>query len=243
MDMDKTGKFIASCRKESKLTQAQLAEKLGITDRAVSKWETGKSLPDASIMQELCDILGITVNELFTGERLDTENYKETAEKNLREMLRIEREKNQKLEKAEAFIIWTGLAASLFMVICGFIIVFDNTAAGIALMSFGDVIILVDVLFAAFLEYSSGYYECPNCGHRHLPSAKTVMFFAHVFCSARWLGPLLKVSLLLKKRLAQKGAYQIKIIFITQKSVSEDPDTLFLITSLYFRRKFCPQYT
>lgn len=187
MDMDKTGKFIASCRKESKLTQAQLAERLGITDRAVSKWETGKSLPDASIMQELCNILGITVNELFTGERLDTENYKETAEKNLREMLRIEREKNQKLEKAEAFIIWTGLAASLFMVICGFIIVFDNTAAGIALMSFGDVIILVDVLFAAFLEYSSGYYECPNCGHRHLPSAKTVMFFAPHVGSDRYL--------------------------------------------------------
>lgn len=58
-----------------KLTQMQLAEKLGITDRAVSKWETGKSMPDSSIMLELCEILGITVNELLSGEVITMENY------------------------------------------------------------------------------------------------------------------------------------------------------------------------
>ena len=62
------GAFISKCRKAKKLTQAQLAEELNITDRAISKWETGKSLPDSSIMLELCDILGITVNELLKGE-------------------------------------------------------------------------------------------------------------------------------------------------------------------------------
>ena len=70
MNQMKTGQFIAQCRKEKGLTQFQLGERLGITDRAVSKWERGLSLPDASIMQELCDILDITINELFTGERL-----------------------------------------------------------------------------------------------------------------------------------------------------------------------------
>lgn len=78
MDQTKIGKFIALCRKEKQLTQAQLAKQLGITDRAVSKWETGKSMPDASIMLELCRILGITVNELLRGEKVSMENY-ETA--------------------------------------------------------------------------------------------------------------------------------------------------------------------
>ena len=66
IDQDKIGKFIALCRKEKGLTQAQLGEKLNISDRAVSKWETGKCMPDSSIMLELCDILGITVNELLS---------------------------------------------------------------------------------------------------------------------------------------------------------------------------------
>lgn len=77
------GKFIAKCRREKKLTQAQLAEKLGITDRAVSKWETGQNLPDASIMPELCEILGITVNELFSGEKVEVQNVEKKAEENL----------------------------------------------------------------------------------------------------------------------------------------------------------------
>ncbi|MBR4832570.1 MAG: helix-turn-helix transcriptional regulator, partial [Butyrivibrio sp.] len=77
------GKFIANCRKEKGLTQAQLAEKLNITDRAVSKWETGKSLPDSSIMLELSNILGVTVNELLSGERIEMNNYEEKVSENL----------------------------------------------------------------------------------------------------------------------------------------------------------------
>ena len=68
MDQQKIGKFIAECRKKHGLTQMQLAEKLNITDRAVSKWENGRSLPDSSIMLELCSLLGITVNDLLSGE-------------------------------------------------------------------------------------------------------------------------------------------------------------------------------
>ncbi|MCI8774725.1 MAG: helix-turn-helix domain-containing protein [Lachnospiraceae bacterium] len=83
MNQIEIGKFIAKCRKEKKLTQAQLAEKLNITDRAVSKWETGKSMPDSSIMLELCEILGITVNELLSGEEIDMESYEQKSEENL----------------------------------------------------------------------------------------------------------------------------------------------------------------
>ena len=74
MDQIKIGKFISECRKKENLTQAQLAEKLNITDRAVSKWENGKAMPDSSIMLELCNILGISVNELLRGEEINMEN-------------------------------------------------------------------------------------------------------------------------------------------------------------------------
>ncbi len=86
MNQIETGKFIAACRKEKGMTQAQLAEKLNITDRAVSKWETGKSMPDSSIMLELCNILGVTVNELLSGERIEVNNYEEKASENLIEL-------------------------------------------------------------------------------------------------------------------------------------------------------------
>ena len=83
MEQTKIGTFIARCRKKKKLTQAQLAERLNITDRAVSKWETGKSMPDSSILLELCEILGITVNELLSGEEIDMERYEKKADENL----------------------------------------------------------------------------------------------------------------------------------------------------------------
>ena len=74
MDQIKIGKFIAACRKEQKLTQLQLADRLGITDKAVSKWERGIAMPDTSIMLDLCEILEINVNELLSGEKITMEN-------------------------------------------------------------------------------------------------------------------------------------------------------------------------
>ena len=103
MDQERIGKFIASCRKEQNLTQANLAEKLGITDRAVSKWETGRSLPDASIMPELCAILDININELFSGERIGMDQYQEMAEQHLLEMRKAEELTNRKISAIIAY--------------------------------------------------------------------------------------------------------------------------------------------
>ena len=86
MEQAKVGKFIAECRKNKKMTQAELAEKLNITDRAISKWETGKGMPDSSIMLELCNELDISVNELLSGEVIKMETYNQKAEENLLEM-------------------------------------------------------------------------------------------------------------------------------------------------------------
>ena len=71
MDQIKIGKFISKKRKENNITQSNLAEKLGISDRAVSKWENGMCMPDAGNIPELCKILNITINDLFSGEVVD----------------------------------------------------------------------------------------------------------------------------------------------------------------------------
>ena len=114
MNQEKTGKFISTCRKDKGLTQMQLAEMLEVTNRAVSKWETGKSCPDVSIMLELCGILGITVNELLSGERIVMEDYRKKAEKNLIE-LQSKKEKAQKtLLKAK--FVWLAMAVLLIPV-------------------------------------------------------------------------------------------------------------------------------
>ena len=88
MNQKKIGKFIVECRKENKLTQEQLAEKLGVTDRSVSNWENGICLPDCSLYKTLCDVLGITINELFAGQKIREEEYKKVADENLMKMLK-----------------------------------------------------------------------------------------------------------------------------------------------------------
>lgn len=97
MNQLKIGKFIAECRKSKNLTQAELSEKLNITDRAVSKWETGKGLPDPSIMLDLCNVLDISVNELLSGQRLDMNSYKSKSEENIVGIMTKEKSKKRTL--------------------------------------------------------------------------------------------------------------------------------------------------
>ena len=105
MNQEKIGKFIATCRKEQNLTQEQLAEKLGITYKAVSKWECGKGLPDASIMIELCKILKITVNDLLSGEKVDKEHYQKKLEQNIIDTIDYTDKKVSKKNKSIAMMI------------------------------------------------------------------------------------------------------------------------------------------
>lgn len=179
MNTEAIGKFISAKRREKELTQFQHAEKLGITDRAVSKWERGKSLPDASIMLELCEILGISVNELLSGKVIDMKNYKEIAEKNLVEIASVERKKNKCLEGAQRFIGLSAVAVMLFMAVCGALIEEKNTLLSIIIIAFAIVYGLVCCVFATMLEHDSGYYECKNCGHRHIPKTGAIVFAVH----------------------------------------------------------------
>ncbi|MBQ7917175.1 MAG: helix-turn-helix domain-containing protein [Firmicutes bacterium] len=87
MDQIKIGHFLAELRKEQGMTQVQFAEKLGVTNKAISKWETGKCLPDAALFQDICSLLGITVNEFLNGERIPAEQAEEKSEEKLVEVV------------------------------------------------------------------------------------------------------------------------------------------------------------
>ena len=179
MDQEKIGRFIATCRKEQGLTQANLAEKLGITDRAVSKWETGRSMPDASIMLELCDLLKININELFTGERLAMDQYQEMAEQHLLEMRKQEELTNKKLLSLETVIGYTCSISFLLMIFAASFAV-TITAWRIALIAAGFVLFVIGVVYCLRLEHDAGYYECPECGETYIPTMKAVVFAPHI---------------------------------------------------------------
>ena len=114
MDQIKIGKFIAECRKTKNLTQLQLAEKLNITDRAISKWETGKGMPDSSIMLELCNELDISVNELLSGERIDMNNYNRKLDENL---IKLQKQKEYAIISAR----WCYVITSIILLVWNFI--------------------------------------------------------------------------------------------------------------------------
>ena len=180
MDQEKIGRFIASCRKEQGLTQAALAEKLGITDRAVSKWETGRSLPDASIMQDLCGLLKININELFSGERLDMDQYKDMAEEHLKEFRKQEEAANRRLLRMEIIIGIISIGAFIAMLPAGVFLVEKNeTAIGVVLIAAAALILLVGGYTCFRIEHDAGYYECPECGFRHVPTFKAVVLASH----------------------------------------------------------------
>lgn len=179
MNQVKIGKFIASKRKEQGLTQLQLAEKLGITDRAVSKWETGKSLPDASLMPELCKLLKITINDLLCGEVVSVENYNEKAEKALLEMVKKEEMQNKKLMMYENVI---GFGSTLSFLVQVLVAVFfvKNTTAQILLFILAFAFLIVGVSFALKIESETGYYECQKCHNKYVPKYSSVYFAMHL---------------------------------------------------------------
>ncbi len=169
MDQIKIGKFIASCRKEQGMTQASLAEKLGISDRAVSKWETGKSMPDSGIMLELCSLLKINVNELLSGERIMAESYDRQAEENLLEMKKQVEEKDRQMLRMEYMIGGPGIVAGLAMCVVAAYVEMP-TGIRIGLIAFGFLMILAVAFVAVGIEQKAGYYECQNCHHRYVPT-------------------------------------------------------------------------
>ena len=179
MDVVKIGKFIAECRKSKNITQEQLAEKLYITDRAVSKWERGLSLPDADKMLDLCNILGINVNELLNGEKIDMKNYEKKTEELLLELAKQEELKNRKLMRA----MWTILITSSIFYIAIIVLAMNTLEKGFTLgliICISTIIFVIASFIALKFEVEAGYYECKNCHNKFVPKYLNVLNAPHM---------------------------------------------------------------
>ncbi len=179
MDQLKIGRFIAECRKNNNLTQLQLAEKLNITDRAVSKWENGKSLPDSSIMLDLCHILSITVNDLLNGEKITMDNYNKELENNLIEMVRQKEESDKRLLALEWVIGILSVIVLLVPIIIAGLLPMEEWQRTILIFS-GFIPAFVGFGFALKIEQVAGYYECKICKHRYVPTYRAVNLAMHM---------------------------------------------------------------
>jgi len=185
MDQIKIGKFIAECRKKNNLTQMQLAEKLNITDRAISKWENGKGMPDSGIMLDLCNELKISVNELLSGEMIEMKNYDENAEKNLLDMVKQKEEADKRLLRME---ILMGVLSILPLLISTVIVLLVPMEEWIASVIVGTSIIplLIATPFALKIEQTAGYYECNKCHYKYVPKYLSVFGAMHI-CRTRYM--------------------------------------------------------
>ena len=179
MDQIKIGKFIQERRKEKRLTQSELAEKLDVTDRAVSKWENGNCIPDASNIQELCKILNITINDLFSGCVVDMRDNEKKLEENLLEMIKIKEKRDKELLILEIFI---GVIVSIIMFLCIMVASFVQMEdwIRIVLIVFGIIPFAIGISYAIRIEQIAGYYECSNCNYKYIPTYKSVLFSMHI---------------------------------------------------------------
>ena len=177
MDQLKIGKFIADCRKEKRLTQMQLAEKLGITDKAVSKWERGIAMPDSSIMLDVCDILGISVNELLSGEKINMEEQSKKTEELLLEFKRKEERLRKKLF-INAWILHTILflfygAITALSILASYS---EYKIASFIIFGVSGVVFMVGGVLVYKMEYDAGPFVCQDCQHEFIPKFREVFF-------------------------------------------------------------------
>ena len=179
MDQIKIGKFISECRKKENLTQAQLAEKLNITDRAVSKWENGKAMPDSSIMLDLCSFLNISVNELLRGEEINMENNNKQNEELLLSLAKELERKNKTIWKS----MWAIMTVSIIALLAGLTITAFVIPEGVwQLVTILGlcVVFLIPCFYALKLEVSVGAYKCKNCGHEIVPTYSQALNAMHM---------------------------------------------------------------
>ena len=178
MNQIKIGKFIADCRRQVHLTQMQLAEKLGITDKAVSKWERGIAMPDTSIMLELCDILHISVNELLSGEKISMENNNQKNEEIMLAMAKELEQKNKTVWSSMWIIMGFSMTALFAGIFAAAFLIPEGVWQLVTILTV-CVVFLIPCFYALKLEVSVGAYKCKKCGTEIVPTYKEAMNAAH----------------------------------------------------------------
>ena len=178
MNQIKIGEFISSQRKMKNLTQSALAEKLGITDRAVSKWERGKGLPDVSLMLDLCEIFGITVNELLSGEEISMENSNQKNEQLLLDMAKELEQKNKTIWSSMWAIMIVSMTALFAGIMISAFLIPEGVWQLVTILGI-CIVFLVPCFYALKLEVSVGAYKCKECGHEIVPTYSEALWAMH----------------------------------------------------------------
>lgn len=187
MDQIKIGGFIAEERKRKGYTQKILSEKLGISDKTISKWERGNGFPEVSLLIPLCSELDITVNELLSGERVSEEQYRKKAEENMVNLVKEAQENKKKIILSVMVGILTILAAvPLFMVAR----MFDmRTGVRITFIAIGIVVMIIGIAVACIMDREAGAFECPECHERFIPDMKSYIMAAHTLTKRKLICP------------------------------------------------------
>ena len=167
MDQIKIGRFIAQERKQKNYTQRQLAARLGISDKTISKWERGNGFPEVSLLLPLCEELDISVNELLTGERVSDTEYRKKAEENMVNLVKEAQESKKKIILSALVAGLVILAATPLFVVSG-AVPMENWLR-ILLIIIGMVVIVVGIGIACVLDREAGAFECPECKERFVP--------------------------------------------------------------------------
>lgn len=170
MDKAKVGNFISSQRKENNLTIPELAKKLGVTEKSISKWEDGISLPDSSIIPLLCELLGITVNDLFSGEKVDYLNSNVKCEINLMDIKKELENSNRKLLIAEIFIIFISILSFILILLSATRV--NSWIVRTLMITGGLFILIVAMMISTRIIRTISYYECMECHYKYKPTLK-----------------------------------------------------------------------
>lgn len=184
MEQVKIGKFIQEMRKEQSLTQRELAEKLNISDKTVSKWETGNGLPEVALMLPLCELLHISVNELLSGQRLDEKQYFKKAEENIMDLLKERAEAKKKIVLSLLIVFMAMISAVTLVVLASYLEM--QIWLRVLLIVIAVVVIVIAIGVACVLDREAGVYECKNCGERFVPKMSAYFFSPHTI-TRRWL--------------------------------------------------------
>ena len=187
MDQIKTGNFIASLRKEKGLTQAMLADHLGISDKTVSKWERGAGLPDVSLMLPLCEVLEISVNKLLTGGKMTDADYKKKAEVTIMNLVQENKENRKRLYQTIVCGVITIIAVCALIIIASYIEM--PTAVRVVLIILAVITAVAGIGTAATLDVNAGYFKCPDCGQLFVPEMKDYVKGYHTFTKRRLTCP------------------------------------------------------
>lgn len=187
MDQIKIGRFIADERKRKEYTQKQLSERLGISDKTISKWERGNGFPEVSLLLPLCAALEITVNELLSGERVSEEEYRRKAEENMVNLVKEAQESKKKIILSAMVAGLTLIAAIPLFLLAGALAL--ETWLRILLIVTGAVVVFGGIAIACILDIEAGAYACPECHHRFVPDMKSYLMGPHTITKRKLVCP------------------------------------------------------